>query len=404
MTWRKKNSWRRPSGFVLGSLLTLLLAASLAEACNVPVFRYALERWRADRYQLVLFHRGTLTAGDKALVDSLHDRSDSVDSNLVFETFDLDAEVKDEAGDALRGLFSTQQNPELPWLVVRYPAQSRIEPIVGGSKLTPESVDRWLDSPVRRELGKRLLAGETAVWLLLESGDAAQDKPAEELLTRELKRLEDRLELPELTDAPEDALAAGGPPLKLAFSLLKVSRDDADEQGLVQMLLGSEPDLAGRSDPMVFPVFGRGRALFPLIGAGITAENILDSASFLVGPCSCEIKDLNPGFDLLLATDFSTLPPPSDLFAESEAPGALVPIPPGPRPAAAVAATPVASAAAPASAPTTVTVASPTAAEQFGRTWRKVLLVGGSVLFVALLAVGIAAAGFSSSKRHSNAN
>jgi hypothetical protein len=68
-------------------------------------------------------------------------------------------------------------------------------------------------------------------------------------------------------------------------------------------------------DPMIFPVFGRGRALLPLIGAGITPENIEDSGSFLVGACSCEVKELNPGFDLLLAADWNGLlfengPPP----------------------------------------------------------------------------------------------
>ena len=86
--------------------------------------------------------------------------------------------------------------------------------------------------------------------------------------------------------------------------MLRVPRDDPPSSALVAMLIGSEPDLAERTDPMVFPVFGRGRALLPLIGAGITAKNIHDSAAFLVGPCSCEVKEQNPGFDLLLAADW----------------------------------------------------------------------------------------------------
>jgi hypothetical protein len=103
------------------------------------------------------------------------------------------------------------------------------------------------------------------------------------------------------------------------------------------MLIHSESDLAERTEPMVFPVYGRGRALWGLIGPGITASNIRDSASFLVGACSCEVKEQNPGFDLLLAADWDELlsqggfkftaaetklaPPP----AEAE----LVPIPAG---------------------------------------------------------------------------
>ena len=37
------------------ALLTIALA-SVAIACQVPVFRYALERWPADNYELVVLH------------------------------------------------------------------------------------------------------------------------------------------------------------------------------------------------------------------------------------------------------------------------------------------------------------------------------------------------------------
>jgi hypothetical protein len=103
------------------------------------------------------------------------------------------------------------------------------------------------------------------------------------------------------------------------------------------MLVRAEPDLAERSDPMAFPVFGRGRALLPLVGPGITAENIRDSAAFLVGPCSCQIKELNPGFDLLLSAFWDQLifdgnVPATVLASESTATtpeAVLVPIPKG---------------------------------------------------------------------------
>lgn len=44
-----------------------------------------------------------------------------------------------------------------------------------------------------------------------------------------------------------------------------------------------------------------------MIGAGITADNIQEYAEFLVSACSCEIKEQNPGFDLLLAADWDRL-------------------------------------------------------------------------------------------------
>ena len=52
-------------------LAVLLLAPAAGRACNVPVFRYALERWAADAYELVVFHREPLTTNQQALVASL---------------------------------------------------------------------------------------------------------------------------------------------------------------------------------------------------------------------------------------------------------------------------------------------------------------------------------------------
>ncbi len=71
------------------------------------------------------------------------------------------------------------------------------------------------------------------------------------------------------------------------------------------MLLGSEPDLNELSQPMAFPVLGRGRVLYALVGRGISREMIGVASTFMVGPCSCQVKDQNPGFDLLLQFDWN---------------------------------------------------------------------------------------------------
>ncbi len=92
----------------------------------------------------------------------------------------------------------------------------------------------------------------------------------------------------------------------MEFSSIEVSRDEASESVLVKMLLGSEPDLAETAAPMAFPVFGRGRVLYALVGAGIKPDMIMKACSFIVGPCACEIKSENPGFDLLLTADWES--------------------------------------------------------------------------------------------------
>lgn len=368
---------------VVANIAAVVLAMpSPAIACNVPVFRYALERWRSAPYEVLLFHRGDLDEAGKVAVQTVFDRVDAGTSNVLFEAIDLDKK-KDPA---LQELFEAEKDAELPWLVVRYPKESRIGTKVWAGKFTPEVLTTLLDSPLRREVSKRILSGETATWLLLVSGNAERDAAAAKLIEAELKKLPETLELPMLTTDPDDAIAAGGPPLKVAFSMLTVSRDDPAERMLVHMLLGSEPDLLERDEPMVFPVFGRGRALFTLVGAGITAENIFDAASFLVGPCSCQVKDLNPGFDLLLATDWNIVPTEAtdlgDAVAFNADSGPTVPIPPGTPTPPPAPVTPVAG-------PTTTTV---TAAVAF-RDWTRPFLIaiGIGIVLVVMVISGLLA-------------
>ena len=65
------------------------------------------------------------------------------------------------------------------------------------------------------------------------------------------------------------------------------------------MLLNVEDDLKGIQEPMLFGVFGRFKALEPLLGKGITEENIGLMIDYLTAQCSCLIKDDLPGTDIL---------------------------------------------------------------------------------------------------------
>ncbi|QDU28110.1 hypothetical protein ETAA8_32030 [Anatilimnocola aggregata] len=298
------RNWLRCSQYLKVAALAafgLLTMVALAQACNVPVFRFALERWRADAYRVTVFHEGALSPADKALIVKLEEQQEKSLANVTVRTLDV-AEL-DEPAD--RDLLKSLPAAKFPQIVMQYPAALKIDVPVWSQPLDSTAVTRLLDSPLRKDLLNRLVDGETAVWLLLESGNAEKDEQAATLLQQQLAKLGKELQLPELTDLPDDNLVAKTP-LKLSFSMLRVPRSES-ESPLVQMLLRSESDLLERSDPMIFPVFGRGRALLPLIGAGITADNIKGSATFLVGACSCEVKDLNPGFDLLLTADWDQL-------------------------------------------------------------------------------------------------
>jgi len=56
--------------------------------------------------------------------------------------------------------------------------------------------------------------------------------------------------------------------------------------------------------PIAFPIFGRGRVLCALVGDEIKKENVEEICYFLVGGCSCQVKEANPGWDLLLSADW----------------------------------------------------------------------------------------------------
>ncbi len=302
----------------------VLLAVALlgmpphAPACNVPVFRYALERWAPDPFEVLVVHRGPLDASQRALVTRLQEAREDLTApvNLVLERVDLAAEPDPQRV----ALYEAEGAPPLPCVLVRYPRASRIETTLWSGALTATNLDRLLDSPVRRELVRRLLNGDTAVWLLVESGDPMQDEPAAALLHTELERLPTRLKLPQLTDDADDELRRSDIPYRLGFSLIRVARNDPAETLLVASLVHSEEDLPDLKKPMVFPVFGRGRVLNGLIGAGITANNIEKTAGTLIAACSCDLKALHPGFELLLVADWQG---PQQVSSEGES----IPIP-----------------------------------------------------------------------------
>jgi hypothetical protein len=283
---------------VCGELVSLL---GPARACNVPVFRYALEHWATDPYEVFVFHRGPLSATDLAAVALLEKAA----PGLTLRTVDLAA----QPDEALRDLFETQQTATLPWLLVRYPAATRVQGDAWAGPLQADTVRMLLDSPTRREIARRLLAGDSVVWVLLESGAREQDDAAARLLQSQLGGLQETMHLPPQTDPAEETQ---GPlarvPLRLAFSVVRVSRTDPAEALLVELLLHTEPDLAAQRGPLVFPIFGRGRVLYALVGAGITADNVREAAHFLTGACSCQVKQENPGVDLLMTADWSAGP------------------------------------------------------------------------------------------------
>ena len=291
---------KRQRSTIMILMVLFVLIPSLAFACSVPVFRYAMERWPADYYEAVLIHRGQMTEDDKQLLNELRQEDSETEDLLNLRILELDIATTPE--EKVKNLLMNEQLPEtLPALVLWYPWHKGRTPPIWQGRLTPSTVAALLESPVRQKLAERLIEGQTAVWIFVESGNADKDKAALQLLEQELETV--TRELKEETEAIPDEL--GLPEITYSFSILPVSRSDPNERMLLTLLLSSEPDLDEYSDkPVMFPVFGRGRALYALIGEGITSDNIRETIAFLVGPCGCEIKMMNPGVDILMAANW----------------------------------------------------------------------------------------------------
>lgn len=317
---RRSSASRSPRWFTIIVLaLTLSLSVTPAvPACNVPVFRYALERWRPDPFDAVVFHRGPLTDEQQALVDAWRERSaerrgleespqELVNAEITLVDLDDAGTPRDfqllwEKARTILGA-----DPALPYVVVRAPGDPRKPLITWHGALDDKLWRAACDSAARRELRKRLIAGHSFVWLFVQGAEAAENQRVQKLLDERLPDLEKRIELPEgigtdgvdlLTDVP----------LAVKFSAVVVRRDDPQERLLLQQLAAHVPELAeGKTEPVLLPVFGCGRVLDAIVGEDIDGEVLADASEFLCGACSCQVKNLNPGFDLLMAGDWDAL-------------------------------------------------------------------------------------------------
>lgn len=276
-------------------LAVAALGAMASAPCDIPVFRYALERWPAGPYEFVCFHRGPLTPEVEAVLDSIEKSSANAEV--------LRVEVEGLSDKSLSELWASQKNPALPWMVVRFPGSPAGMPSAWEGTPDAETAKQLLDSPSRKETARRILRGDSAVWLLIEGAEEPANVSAARLLEDEFGRLEKRLKLPEI-DPEEGPPLRSEVPLKIAFSVLRISRADPREKAFLGMLARTGPELANGASPVALPVIGRGRALWPLSGERLNAAEIAEAAEFLVGACSCQVKDMNPGLDLLFDEDW----------------------------------------------------------------------------------------------------
>jgi hypothetical protein len=298
---REMNVMRRV--LVTAAVVVALLAAT-GRACSIPVFRYALERWQPDLYEVLVFHRGGLTTEQQALVDRFAPEREPGDPlpNTSVVKVDLDGQVRPE----FAALWKAEPGQSLPWVMVRTPWRGENESVWAG-ELTSENLDQVLMSPHRAELAKRLLEGDSVVFVFLNGSDKERDDKLFTLAKEQFERLQKEITLPRIEAEDLQSLSVTPDKLGLKFSMLRLDRVDPREQVMIQAMLSLDPQLREERvarEPLLFPVFGRGRVFFPLVGDDIAVQNIEDLAKFLCGACQCTVKQQNPGVDLLTTIDW----------------------------------------------------------------------------------------------------
>jgi hypothetical protein len=281
---------------ILLGLSTVQLSIREVHSCSVPVFRYAIERWKPDPYKAIYIYRDEISKKDQALLEQLKQAASNPDYplNLLIREVDVAAFPKEKLIDLLKGPVPDT----LPVIAIWYPDQMGEKAPIWIKELTPSLLEVFIQSPKRKELAEGLINGESVVWIFIPSGNTKKDERAKTLIEQELDVV-----VQTYSKMPYTILSGNKrKKLSYGFPILTVSPDEPAERLFIDMLLKSESDLYEHTDePMVFPVFGRGRVLGCLFGEYITEKNIQDATAFLSGSCSCEVKALNPGVDLLIA-------------------------------------------------------------------------------------------------------
>ena len=290
-----------PRHFILPAVAALGLFCT-AHACQIPVYRYALERWQADPFQITVLQRGDLNTDQKQAFDLLSPKdAKQAPPNAEARQVDL---LRAPDPTALQ-LWESIGKPELPCVVAQFPASDKVTAPAWMGPLTSDAMKGLLDSPARREIARRILKGESAVWVLVEGSDPKAAAATAEMVVAQLKKNEENLKLPEPDNGDPSSQMSSQLPLKIGFSLLRVRADDPAEKAFIAMLRQSSREpLPVDAGIVAYPIFGRGRCLGAIPAKDLTPGVIEQICSFLTGACSCQVKNQNPGVDLLMAVNW----------------------------------------------------------------------------------------------------
>jgi len=231
---------------------TLIVASLISLACTTRVSEWVLLNALPNQYTLIYFDKNPVTETVKMQNKEVVDRMKT--ANIQFKTV-----VRNEVSESWYGLYYEDR------LFARYK--------------TPPETKTLISSPLREKVASELMSGKLCVMVYLKTDNKEKDDIGRITLQK----------------------ALGASPFGNIISVVELSRNSKEESLFASLLLNVEDDLKDISEPMLFGVFGRFKALEPLLGKGITEENINLMIDYLTAECSCLIKDDLPGTDILFS-------------------------------------------------------------------------------------------------------
>ncbi|MGB0583303.1 MAG: hypothetical protein ACPGVU_26775 [Limisphaerales bacterium] len=257
--------------------VALMVGAIQIWACTIPVFRYALDRWHPDPYGVHVSEEWLKTDKGKQFAEQVQELSQ------LYQIV---------PGEEKEGEISVLQ-----------PAPG--SPEVWRGKPDVKTLKEMLISPARKQIMEKIVNGASVVFVMVMTGDTKADSDLETKLNKRLGYLGEVMSIPPQDPFDPENKLGPGPALKVGFSTIKIQRNDPKEQFLVKMLAGQNGDELIKADqPFAAPIFGRGRALGAWKSEDLDDEGIDELCQFLLGACSCQVKAQNPGWDILIGSDW----------------------------------------------------------------------------------------------------
>ena len=263
----KSFSW------ILSVVLSFIVFA--AYACTTKVSEWTMQNYTPDDYQLIYFSNEKISEKIADKINQLKVRPEKV--NIQIDTINT-SNFKNRNENILYKL--TNKSPESFWvLFYKNRLFDQYESII--------DFQNFYKSPQRDKISNYLKQGNLCVLLYLETKNESINLKNKTIIEKYISSSK----------------------LGKIIKVVKLKRDDINEKMFIHLLLNVESDLTSLNEPMLFGIFGRFRVLEPLVGAGISEENINYLIQFLSADCSCVVKDGMPGIDMLYINEWENVSP-----------------------------------------------------------------------------------------------